>query len=151
MIRRAIRQHQAESFGREWVDLVTSGDLQRAFHFTVDSTRPAPPAEPNAPLKPSPYEAFVAQPVIKALEAAGKNPVIRIRDTLEFQANSYRSIVVRQLYEVSPAVESSGASKKPVEVVLSVQRAMLPRESMSRWLVTNYAFPKTDANPTVGP
>ena len=149
MVQRTMRQHQAEVFGRSWVALVTSGDLQKAFHLTADASRPTPPAEPNAPPKASPYETFVGQPVIKALEAAGKDANIRISDTLEFQANSYRSIVVRQLYEVSPgSASSSGASTKPVDFVLSVQRATLPRESMSRWLVTSYAFPKTDANPS---
>src|SRR5262245_31605035 len=49
LIQRAIRQRQAESFGREWVALVTSGDLKKAFQLTVDATRPAPPAEPGAP------------------------------------------------------------------------------------------------------
>lgn len=148
MIQRTIRQHQAELFGRNWVALVTSGELQKAFHLTVDATRPTPPPEPNAPPKTSPYETFVDQPVIKALQAAGKDANIRIADMLEFQANSYRSIVVRQLYEVSPGTGASSASGKPVELVLSVQRATLPRESMSRWLVTSYAFPKADANPS---
>jgi hypothetical protein len=148
MVQRVMRQHEAEGFGRDWVALVTAGDLQKAFHLTADASRPAPPPEPNAPPKANPYQTFVDQPVIKALKAAGKDANIRISDTLEFQANSYRSIVVRQLYEVSPGSGSSGASSKPVEFVLSVQRATLPRESMSRWLITSYAFPKTDANPS---
>jgi hypothetical protein len=147
VVQRTMRQHQAELFGRSWVALVTSGDLQKAFHLTVDATRPTPPPEPNAPPKTSPYEAFVDQPVIKALKLVGKDANIRVSDTLEFQANSYRSIVIRQLYEVSPGSGAPGASTKPVEFVLSVQRATLPRESMSRWLVTSYAFPKADANP----
>jgi hypothetical protein len=91
----------------------------------------------------SPYDAFVDQPIIKALQAAGAGADIRIRDTLDFQAATYRSITVRQLYSVSPASATpAGASSQPIEFVLSVQRSTLPRESMSRWLITGCAFPK---------
>jgi hypothetical protein len=143
LIQRAIRVHEAEKFGRDWVAMVTSGNLKQAFLLTVDATRPAPPPEPNTPPKASPYEAFIAQPLIKALQAAGANADIRIRDTVDYQAVTYRSITVRQLYSVSPAAASASASGQPIEFVLSVQRATVPHESMSRWLVTSYASPKT--------
>jgi hypothetical protein len=146
LIQRAMRQHEAEVVGRNWVSLVTSGDLKKAFQLTSDSTRPAPPPEPGAPPKPAPYDTFADHPVIKALQAAGKDADIRIGDTVEFQAASYRNITVRQLYAVTPASASSGGSGKPVEFILSVQRATLPRESMSRWMITGYAFPTPEAN-----
>jgi len=73
--------------------------------------------------------------------AVGPNADIRIRDTVDYQAVTYRSITVRQLYSVTPA-PGAGASGQPVEFVLALQRATLPRESMSRWLITNYAPPK---------
>jgi hypothetical protein len=142
-----MRQHEAEAVGRNWVALVTSGDLKKAFLLTSDSTHPMPPPEPGAPPKPAPYDAFADHPVIKALQAAGKDADIRIRDTVEFQVSSYRNITVRQLYAVTPAsASSSGASGKPVEFILSVQRATLPRESMSRWMITGYTFPTPGAN-----
>jgi hypothetical protein len=147
LIQRAMRQHEAEVVGRNWVTLVTSGELKKAFQLTVDSTRPAPPPEPGAPPKPAPYDAFINHPVIKALQAAGKDAEIRIRDTIEFQAASYRNFTVRQLYEVTPApASSSGSSAKPIEFILSIQRATLARESMSRWMITAYTFPTPDAN-----
>jgi hypothetical protein len=146
LIQRTIRVNQAETFGRDWVALVTSGNTKQAFRLTVDATRPVPPAEPNTPPKATPYDAFIDQPVIKALKAAGPDANIRVRDTIDFQATTYRSITVRQLYTVSPvATASADPGKQPVEFVLSIQRATLPRESMSRWLITNCAFPKTDA------
>jgi hypothetical protein len=147
LIQRAIRLRQAESFGRNWVAMVTSGNIKQAFSQTADGTRPMPPAEPNAPPRPAPYETFVDQPVIKALQAAGPGADIRVRDTVEFRAATPRSITVRQLYEVIPASASpTGAGGKPIEFVLSLQRATLPRESMSRWLVTSSTFPKTEAD-----
>jgi hypothetical protein len=147
LIQRTIRVNQAEKFGRDWVALVTSGNSKEAFRMTVDGTRPAPPPEPNAPPKPAPYETFVDQPVIKALQAAGAGADIRIRDTVGYQAATYRSITVRQLYSVTPAsAAGAGAGGQPTEFVLSLQRATLPRESMSRWLVTSYAPPQTAAD-----
>ncbi len=103
LIQRAIRIHQAETFGRDWVAMVTSGNLKQAFLLTVEATRPAPAAEPGPQPKASPYETFIAQPLIKALQAAGDNADIRIRDTVDYQATTYRNITVRQLYSVSPA------------------------------------------------
>ena len=147
LIQRAIRVHQAETFGHDWVAMLTSGDLKQAFRLTLEANRPIPPAEPNAPPKPSPYEAFIDQPVIKALQAAGAGAYIRIRDTVDYQAANSRSITVRQLYSVSPAsTGSAGASGQPTEFVLSVRRATLPRESMSRWLIESFTFPTAAAN-----
>lgn len=146
MIQRAIRVHQAEVFGREWVKMVTSGNSKQAFSLTVDGSRPNTPAEPDAPPKASPYDTFIGLPVIKALQAAGPDAVIRIRDTADFQAATYRSITVRQNYSVSPAAAATGSSSQPIEFVLTVQRATLPRESMSRWLVSNALPPKAGAD-----
>src|SRR4051812_27213789 len=92
LIQRAIRVHQAETFGRDWVAMVTSGNLKQAYLLTVEATRPVPPAEPNTPPKASPYEAFIAQPLIRAVQAAGPDAEIRIRDTVDYQAATYRSI-----------------------------------------------------------
>jgi hypothetical protein len=147
LIQRAIRVNQAEQFGRDWVTMVISGNLKEAFRLTVDGTRPALPVEPNAPPKPAPYGTFIDQPVIKALQAAGAGANIRIRDTDDYQAVNWRSITVRQVYTVTPAsTASAGASSQPMELVLTVQRATLPRESMSRWLVVSYASSKTAAD-----
>jgi hypothetical protein len=140
MIQRAIRVHQAETFGRDWVAMITAGKSKEAFRLTSEGSRPVTPDEPNAPPKAPPYETFIDQPVIKALQAVGPNADIRIRDTVDYQAATYRSITVRQLYSVSPAA-SAGSSSQPIEFVLTVQRATLPRESMSRWLITGYALP----------
>ncbi len=143
MIQRAIRVHQAEAFGRDWVGLVTSGNLKQAFGLTIDAGRAQPPAEPNAPPKPAPYDDFLNQPAIKALHAAGENAKIEVRDTIDFQAQTYRNVMVRQLYVVTPAsAASAGAAGQAIEVIVSVQRATNSRESMSRWLVASCVFPK---------
>src|SRR4051794_32093172 len=80
MIQRAIRVHDAETFGRNWVAMVTSGNLKEAFHSTTDATRPIAPPDPGAPPKAPPYDTFVNHPVIKALKAAGASADIRVRE-----------------------------------------------------------------------
>ncbi len=127
LILRAIRVHQAEAFGQSWVAMVTSGNLEQAFHLTVDATRPTPPAEPDAPAKPDPFQTFRDQPIIKALQAAGADADIRIRDTIDYQAATYRNLTIRQLYAVTPtSATPAGAGRQPMEFVLSVQRGTLP-------------------------
>ncbi len=70
VVERSIRTHQAEEFGRRWIDLLASGKLEQAFHLTVDGTRPAPKPEPGAPPpKTTPYQDFLNQPIIKELHA----------------------------------------------------------------------------------
>ncbi len=151
MIQRAIRVNDAETFGKSWVATVTSGNLKEAFHSTLDATRPTAPPDPGAPPKAPAYDTFVNQPVIKALQAAGPGADIRVRETIDFQAITYRSITVRQLYSVTSAAASAGANGQPIEFVLTVQRGIVPRESMSRWMVASYAFPKTAADSSAQP
>jgi hypothetical protein len=151
MIQRAIRIHEAETFGRNWVAMVTAGNLKEAFRSTLDATRPTAPPEQGAPPRTPPYDTFVNQPVIKALQAAGAGADIRVRETIEFQALTYRSITIRQLYSVTPAAATAGASSQPIEFVLTVQRGTVPRESMSRWMVASYAFPKTGSDSSAQP
>jgi len=152
LIQRAYHVNQAEEFGRKWVSLVTTGNLKQAFQLTIDANRSAPPSEPNAPPRPDPFETFRNQPIIKALEATGANADIRVRDTVDFQAATYRSITVRQLYAISPAsATSAGANGQPIELLLTVQRGTLARDSMSRWMVVNYAAPKPGADSALNP
>jgi hypothetical protein len=151
MIQRAIRVHQAETFGKNWIAMVTAGNLKEAFHSTLDATRSIAPPEPGAPPKAPPYDTFVNQPVIKALQAAGEGADIRVRETIDYQPATYRSITVRQLYSVTPAAAAAGASSQPIEFVLTVQRGTIPRESMSRWMVASCAFPKIAGDSSAQP
>jgi hypothetical protein len=140
LIQRTIRVNQAETIGRDWVAMLTAGKSKEAFHLTSEANRPVSAEESAAAApKASPYDKFIDQPVIKALLAAGAGADIRIRETVDYQATTYRSIVVRQLYSVTPAA-SAGSSSRPIQFVLTVQRATLPRESMSRWMITRYDF-----------
>jgi hypothetical protein len=150
-VQRSIRVHQAEDFGRDWVAMVTSGHLKQAFGLTVDANQPqSPPTEPGAPPKVNPYDLFVNQSIIKSLQAAGANADIRIRETLDYQATTYRSIAVRQLYAVTPATSAAGAGGQPIEFVLSVRRGTLPRENMSRWMVYRIDPPNAAAGSPAG-
>ena len=148
---KTMRMSEAEAFSRRWVDLVTSGKMEDAFHLTVDSTRPAtPPAEPGAHpgpgtlAGPAPYQLFLDQPIIKALKAAGPGADVRLVDTVEYKPDSYRMMTVKQLYSVTPAA-SAGAAQQPTEFVVTVVRGVLPRDQQSRWMISR-CDPKTAEN-----
>lgn len=150
MIQRTMRVNDAEKFGQKWIETVASGNLKEAFRLTIDGNKPIPAADsmgvPNRGPKVSPYESFTAQPVIQAIQAIGLNPVIRVRDTIDFQAKSARNISVNQSYSVASGATATNPSGQPLELLLTIQRATLPRESQSRWLIGNVTYPKSDAD-----
>jgi hypothetical protein len=84
------------------------------------------------PPKKTPYQEFLDQPTIQALKASGPNANIRYEGTLSYQPSTYRNIRMGQRFAVSPA---SGG--KALDVILTVERAQLRGESMSRWVVTH--------------
>jgi len=140
---RSIREHQAKEFALDWIQRVTSGDMEPAFHLTVDGTRPqAPPPKgmppepgPPMPTKP-PYQDFLDQPIIKQLKAVGPNANISFLGTREYSPTTFRNMVIRQRLAVAPA-SASGKNNEgaPIEIVVAVQRAKLPGEGASRWLI----------------
>ncbi len=137
LVLRSIRTRQAEEFGQNWLGMLTSGQSERAFQLTVDGARTPPPPEPGTPPpKTSPYQSFVDQSLIKSLTAAGANAEIRFDGTLSYQPQTYRNVIVRQQFEIRAA--SASAEGQPVQADLTVQRAQLPGEVFSRWLVTRY-------------
>ncbi len=88
--------------------------------------------------------------MIKALQAAGANAEIRFRDTLEYQPTTYQYVTIRQQFFVgSASAAPTSAGSQPTEFVLTIQRAKLPRESMSRWLVSRIDDAKGVADSTL--
>jgi hypothetical protein len=137
---RSMRLHQAREFGENWIATLLSGKLEDAFRLTVDGNRPPPPPEPGMPPpKSTPYDLFKEQPVIKSLVAAGANAQIHFKETITYQPQAGRNVVARQQFAIapSPAADSKSADARPVEIVLSVQRAHLSTETGSRWLVSS--------------
>ncbi len=132
---KTIRVNEAQAFGRRWIELATSGKMEDAFHLTMDSARPNAPVEPGGSVAPPPYQLFIDLPIVKALKAIGADANIQLRETLEYKPESYRVMTVRQLYRVTPA---AGATSAPVDVLLTIQRGILPRENMSRWIIARY-------------
>ncbi len=136
---RTMRMNEAQAFGRRWVELVTAGKMEEAFQLTIDSTRPNAPPEPGAPPTPAPYQLFIDLPIIKELKSAGAGANIEVRETLEYKPENYRVMTIRQLYRVTAA---AGAPSQPIDVVLTIVRGVLPRDNMSRWMISRYE-PKT--------
>jgi len=131
---RTMREQQAREFAQEWLKTVTGGQLEDAFKLTIDATRgPAPslPGEVKTPVNP--YETFVNLPLVKAMQAAGPDAEIRFGETLNFEPRSFKHVFVKQKFEIVPRAGQGEA--KPVDVFLVMQRAQLPSEGRSRWLM----------------
>ena len=136
---RTMRESQARSFGENWVTSLVGGNIDRSFRLTLDANRPTPPPEPGQPTKdrPSPFEAFKAKPQVAALMAAGKDAEVRFVETLNYAPQAFNRVYVRQRYDVIP----KSGDAKPIDLVLIVQRAKLPNEGRSRWLVWSIEDP----------
>ncbi|HEX3599298.1 MAG TPA: hypothetical protein VHU84_04100 [Lacipirellulaceae bacterium] len=131
---KVIRTHQAEEFARTWLEMVTSGHTDPAYHLTIDSLRgpaPTPPEQKTPP--PDPYATFLDSPQVKALVAAGADAKIRLVNLVDYDAQTFPRVFVRQQYEITPAGSASDAS--PVNVTLTLERTHVAKEGRSRWLV----------------
>jgi hypothetical protein len=133
---RSIRTHQADEFAHNWINMMLAGKTDRAFRLTMDSTRPPRPPEPGQPPpKGTPYDAFMELPIVKAIVAAGPEATIRPIGAETYDAQSFYRVFVRQRYEITP--KTGADDVKPVELMITVQRAKLPTEGRMRWLVTS--------------
>jgi hypothetical protein len=131
---RAYREQQAKDFSQEWLKLVVEGKTEDAFRLTIDATRgpaPAPPGEKATPTNP--YDTFLGLPLVKAMKAAGPDAEIRCVGTLKYDPRSFHQVFVRQKFEIVP--RASNSDSKPFDVFLVTQRARLPSEGRSRWLM----------------
>lgn len=139
LVFRSLRSHQAEEFGRSWIMKVLSGNSEEAFRLSLDGMRPPATPEPGAPApKETPYQAYLGQPTIKTITAAGADSDVRFDGTLGFELQSSRRVNVRQRFEVMPhsTKVAANSAAQPVDVILTMQRAQLPGEGRSRWLVS---------------
>lgn len=131
---RSYREQQAKDFAVDWLKLLVEGKSEEAFRLTIDSTRgPAPPAPGEKASPANPYDTFLGLPLVKAMQAAGPDAEIRFDDTVKYDPQSFHQVFVRQKFEVVPHAGKSDA--KPIDVVLVTQRARLPSEGRSRWLL----------------
>jgi hypothetical protein len=145
---RYLLTSQAKQFGREWLGLLVSGDVQDAFNLTVESTRIEPSEPPanlpgGAPPEP-PYPRFVKNPLIQALASTGTGADIRFGGTLVYDRRPDGECVVQQRFDVTRAAAATNvhpANGEPVEVVLTLQRSRLSSDARVRWLVLGYGPP----------
>lgn len=131
---RTYREQQAKHFAADWLKLIAAGKTEEAFRLTIDSTRgPAqpPPGEKAPPANP--YDTFIGLPLVKAMQAAGPDAEIRFGDTVAYDPRSFQQVFVRQKFEILPLAGKSDA--KPIDVFVVTQRARLPSEARSRWLM----------------
>jgi hypothetical protein len=140
-VARYLYSRQAREFGRQWIGLVLSGQLEHAFGLTVEGVRPPPQPEPGAPTpSQTPYESFSSRALVRSLVAAGESADVRFLGTLSTELQPYRQSVVKQEFEVTPnsSAATSGKSVKPVTATLTLHRSRMPGESSLRWLVEAY-------------
>ena len=118
--------------------------FEQAFH--VDGRRHPPvSAAPNRARRPhqatskSSTMSFTINRSSNRCKPPARMPIFAFATRSTIKRRRIATSRIRQLYSVSPASATSGtASRQPVEFVLSVQRATLPRESMSRWMITRF-------------
>jgi hypothetical protein len=133
------RTAQATAFATNWLDMIISGQAERAFKLTNDSLRgPAPPADPalKAEKPADPFDTFRENAVVKALLGAGAYAQVRLVDVEGYDPQSFDRVFVRERYEVTPAAAKGAAA--PIKVGLTLQHARLAREGRSRWMVYAY-------------
>jgi hypothetical protein len=137
-----IRTNQAAAFGKDWIEIVQSGNLDAAFRLTVAGAQPRPQMpEPGMPApEKTPLEQFKDDPIIKSLVAAGPGSQIECTDTLAVNHRTTAS-QARQRFRVTPAKSNAESKAKPVRLILDVRRDNLAGEIGSRWLVGSYEPP----------
>jgi hypothetical protein len=142
---RAVRVHEAQSIARTWLETLLAGHPEQAFRLTVDGNRAPPqpmPGEPPTKPQADPYQTFLGSPTVKAIQTAGANAEISAGEIREYTPQTYRNIVIRQVFTVKPTPTAKGT-----EVLLTIQRSQFPGESMSRWLIARIDDPSAAPNP----
>jgi hypothetical protein len=131
---RLLRSQQAQGFAASWLKLVVSGHAEEAFQLASDSMRGPGPPDPGKKTPPAnPYDTFLGSPLVKAMSAAGADANVHFVRTESYDPQSFPRVYVRQRFEITPAAAKSDAH--PVDVTLTMQRALAPKEGRSRWLV----------------
>jgi hypothetical protein len=133
-----VRTAQATEFATNWLNLVVSGQAERAFKLTNDSLRGPAPADPasKAEKPANPLDTFRDTSVIKTVLGAGADAQVRMVEVEGYDPQSFDHVFVRERYEVTPPAAKGAA--EPIKVGLTLQHARLAREGRSRWMV--YSF-----------
>jgi hypothetical protein len=130
-----MRTQQADAFAREWLSEIVAGKTERAFKLSTDSLRRPPPTEPGDKTPPiDPYTTFLGQPMVKTLTAVGADAEIRAEDASgSYDSPSFQRVYVRKRYRITPKAGDAGA--QPLVIDVTVERAKLPGEDASRWMM----------------
>ena len=138
-----MRTQQADVFARQWLSEMVAGKTEQAYRLTTDSLRRPAPQEPgdNTP-RPDPYTTFLDLPLVKALTAAGPDAEFRPEQPVSYDAQSFHRVYVRQRYRITP--KAGDANAQPLVVDVTTQRAKLPGEDASRWLVQSFDDPNKE-------
>jgi hypothetical protein len=153
-VTRLLRERQAKQFGLAWIESLLAGDTQRAFRLTTTGTRLRPSSAHPGETPTNPYDEFVASPLVHDLTTTGANGLVRFVDTLSYERQSPDNCVVHQRFVVIPATSQQTNAEshgKRMSVDLTLQRARLPGESQSRWLVVDYTDESQNAATSDGP
>jgi len=138
-VSRQLRAGQAERFARAWLAQIASNQLEQAFKQTYDGSRPAAPREPGMPpTEKSPYEAFINDPLIQKIGAAGKSATFELVDTLGYTPQTRSVVSVVQRFRITPAGDAAqSASTDAFEADLTLLRSHYGKEH-KHWLMTRY-------------
>jgi hypothetical protein len=141
-VTRYLHVRQAAEFARQWIELLTSGQLENAFKLTVPGSRPEPPSAPGEPPPvQTPFEQFVNNTLVQRLTAGVTNADVRLAETVSYEPQSGKQCFVRQRFTIIPRSPAEGrgpAASEPIDALLTLQRSRLAGETLLRWRVAGY-------------
>jgi hypothetical protein len=94
-----LRTQQAEVVARQWIERLQSGQVEPAFRLTVRGASPprppSPDMPPDAPAE-DPLASFRDEPIVKAIQAAGKSATVQLAENVDYQAQFRGNYIVVQ-------------------------------------------------------
>jgi hypothetical protein len=138
---RHLQVGQAADFGRQWLALVTAGDVRQAFEFasfgprfvTISPDEPPPPGG-------DPFQRLVSLPIVQELSAAGSSADVRLGRTVRYAAMGKGEFMVRQQYVVSrqaAGAGDAGLALQPLIVELTLHRTRPAAAAHTAWFVAS--------------
>jgi hypothetical protein len=138
-VTRYLRSNQAEQLARQWIGLLLAGNLEQAFHLTVNGVRQPSPPPPGEPVpKETPFETFTKHPLVQTVSTAGAASEVRFNGMQSYTPLGSRQVRVLQEFSIKPAASAGSPPGDPIRIILDLQRSHLAGEKTFRWLVLSF-------------
>jgi hypothetical protein len=135
LVTRQIRSAQAAEVGREWLNLVISGDTASAYELTSNTPPPDPKQSQEFGVQGNPYERYLEGKAVQSLRSLGGKPEIRDDGVVLYAAAGGGEFYVRRRYTVIPdrTAASDDRGAKSISVLLQMHRTSVPGMRGMTW------------------